>query len=214
MTDTNDLLEHADVSGTIQQTALPEQPFDPKKFVPVERFNGLQGSVQKLSTENKDLKVKLQDISTERELLDAEYKDHKGYTEALIGNLKTEAEQNKNLATKTAHELEAMRKIILEYPELSSFYAKGLIRTEGLEGDKLTEFLTEYKQTLTGLQTQAKQEYGAGSTPAKPASTSSATASSSDLYSRLMQLSPSDPTYKEIQQQYFNLIREEQKKNG
>jgi len=194
----------SDDLGQPETTSTGGQSVDLSKYVPVERFNGLNGKVQQLVEELRDWKAKYAQLSgdkdTELATLKADMKKleaDKSQFETQVAELSAAREA---LTTERAS-LESnlsIAKLVMspDYAALAPFLVNGTLRTDGLEGEALTEYLNKFKADLESFGAQSKQRQSEGSSPPAPQGGGApATQSTEELYNTLMSMPTSDKAY-------------------
>ena len=108
-------------------------------------------------------------------------------------------------------ELELGRTIRLDFPVLTNLFDKGFLRTDGLQGDALTQYLTDFAAEQAELGDRQYRGNAAGSTPAAPAARQPANETADDLYDALMKLPPGHKDHDELMKRFLDLKRAAQK---
>lgn len=116
--------------------------------------------------------------------------------EEQLGQLKAERE-------KTDAQLERMRLVINEYPDLAPYEAKGLLRSD-LADDKLKEYLDEFRSLVVAQAQQAATSFASGATP-PPAGSDLSTLTETDIVNRMMELDSNSEDYRRLEQILINL---------
>lgn len=193
---TEDLPEQSTDSSDETRTATSQgqSGVDLDKFVPVDRFAGLQKKAQKVIDENRELKSKIQDLTQEYEgkILEASSAQKQALTKAE--KIEKELLEAKQALDGFKHREQVGRVIEEKFPSLARLHSKNLLRTEGLEGEDLESFLREYSETVEQLGTDKRRQQGSGATPPPPAG-APAQKSSDELYAELQRLRPGTEAY-------------------
>ncbi len=189
---------------------------DGAKYVPLKRFSGLQARFTELQSKH----------NSTVEQLNAQITEVQGELEALrLGHnaATSEVEQFKNLVSerdariseleskvsKATAAQERQKMIADNYPDLLSYEAKGLLRTD-IEGEDLTRYLDNFRTTLQGkVETEITQRVAGATPPSSRSASSTPSMSRADIIDKMMGLAGSrDPKDIEEFQRLEKLIDE------
>lgn len=130
------------------------------------KFTGLNKAHQRVLTEYNEFKGQYAAIETQANTFKTQAEELskvKAALEAERDALKAAREQAEQEAATSKRSLARMQ-TISQFPELAEYEAKGFLRVD-LEGDQLTGYLTEFRQTLVGQKKAAVQEQLKGALP-------------------------------------------------
>jgi chromosome segregation ATPase len=182
-----------------------------QRYVPIERYSGLQGKVQQLTNDVTSWKSKYTDISTEAESAKAEIQSkldtESAASQKLQGDLTALLEQKSELeASATAHQrkVDVLSLVMKDFPELAQGVAKDHYNLGTLEGDELVARLTEIKAERQSLLEAGSQQFSAGESPTTPNGGSSAAPQTTvdDLHQRYMNTPANDPNLQKHYQEW------------
>jgi len=191
---------------------------DGRKFVPFERYTGLQGPMQKKDQEIQRLRAQITELSEQRETevssikaeLDTLKQGSSGF-ETQIQELSTAKTGLEAQVAQFQRQLETNKLFLSEkYQPLIPSLEKGTLRLDGLEGDALTQYLDTFlaeRQTLLG---QNPAQTTAGGSPPPPAGGGRAEPTFEELRDQVMQMSPTDPKYTETFKAYMDALAKKQ----
>lgn len=190
---------------------------DGRKFVPIERYNGLQGPLSRKEQELRDIKAQLHDFTQQRETevaglkaeLEAFQKGNSDFDAQIkeLNEYKAQAEQQ--LKALNA-QLETNKLFLSEkYQPLIPSLEKGVLRLDGLEGDALTQYLDNFLADRQALLENGQQQRQAGGSPPPPAGGATADQTPEQLLERVMSTPPTDPKYSELLQSYKDALKKQ-----
>lgn len=131
-------------------------------------YNGLDGNFKKVKSERDSFETQLKDVSEQYE---GKIKTLEIERDGLKTTTTTKAQEIETLQkshTAAIDELEVLRTVMIDFPDLAPVYAKGLIRPGGLKGEELKTFLSQWKETLGELGASLSQNHSSGTTPPSP----------------------------------------------
>lgn len=161
------------------------------------RFNGLQGTYQR---EQQKWKSDADTLTGMKSTLDAITAEKTGL-QSLVDDLNVRFSTLQTEREVESNNLERMKIVVEEFPQLTSFLTKGLI-PDG-NGDELRQKLKSLSETVTSLKDQVIDEFRAGGSPPQPPRPKTET-KKSDLQVQLMEafrnndLTTYDRLYNEI----------------
>lgn len=183
------------------------------KFVPVDRFNGLNNLVQKLTDEKRglqaqvtelngthtqaaaELQSQLKELSTAKTTLEQQIAELNGQTQTLSGEKE-----------KLSGELNVTKLFLTDkFAPLASSYAKGTINLKGFDSQEdvetyLASILDERQQLLA----QTVEQQSAGTSPSSPQGGSNAIdLNTAQLAAKLASLPPNSPEYQPTYQAWM-----------
>jgi uncharacterized protein YukE len=174
------------------------------------QYAGLQGHTQKLTNELNDAKSQISSLTQNYE---AQISDFKSQMEGLNKKF----EEATGQVTTLNNELGSMRHrshvsevIAKEFPNLMSAHMTGLLRTEGLQDEDLSNYLKTFSQFLSQSREADVSNFLSGilpPTPSTPPAGSGGGGSVQDLSNRLMNLTPDTEEYNQTMQQYVAALQ-------
>lgn len=151
-----------------RKPASKSKPADSDETDWQSKFNGMKGTAEKYRREVVTLKENLEKAN--QRLSELELNSGSRITE-LTTELETarkQATESTTLAQKLQREGELGKMIRQKYGAISDLYDDGLLRTEGLEGDALTEYLDRMVTKVGELADAKNRNTHSGSTPPPP----------------------------------------------
>lgn len=128
------------------------------------QYLSAQGNLTQAVNDRKKLEADLEALSVNSEKTKGEILAEKQTLEdAIKAKQSSETELQKQLSSKDA-ELEVMKLIVTDYPELAEWYGKGRIRTD-LSGDALKSHLDGWKADIAAGQLVSKRRDGVSPNP-------------------------------------------------
>lgn len=134
-----------------------------------DKYNGLQGHAATMKKERDQLLAEKHDLSQKLEGINLEYSTVKTDLEGKYTQAQKLLQEKEVLATKLQNDLAVSTLIVTEFPALGTLAAKGLLRTEGLQGDELKQYLANLHTELTANQQNAVNRTLQGALPPSPA---------------------------------------------
>lgn len=132
------------------------------------QYDGREGYIKTLTKDKEDATHQATQLST-----DFEKFKNESYNPiaSQFDQIKAAKEQLEGTVGQTKAELETLRLVSTEFPDLAKYVAKGMINPNGKQGDELRQFLTDWKTEFESLGVQNTQQRNAGSAPPPPATT-------------------------------------------
>lgn len=114
------------------------------------------------------------------------------------------------LETKSAtaqRQLDTARLIIKDYPDLASAWAKGLLVTDNLEGNTLSEYLDGWREELGSREKSARRDTVTGKTPERPTPAQPTShREPGEIWSEMARLRPGTPEYQRLYNEYIAAV--------
>lgn len=206
-------MEPNDQNGAGSQSANQQSSDDGSQLTYgqlLSKYNGLRGYV------DRTLKPKLEqletDMAAQAEAHETEAAQLRSQLSIATKDLKI-AEVGLKDALGNAENLsreKTVRDLIdQKYPGLRKAYTKGVLRVDGLEGDELEAYLSDFAEFSGQEQQEALDDALEGSTPPAPQGTAGGE-TLEDLSDKLFSMTPDDPKYEATEKAYLEAVRASQ----
>lgn len=165
-TDGDTTPQAGDPGNTPTQTPAPETPVNWEA-----KFYGLKGNVDKLKAERDEYKHQFEELTgTHTQIITehVELNKSKQTLEQQLTSITSERDTYKSAAEKLQHENEVLLLVSTEFKGLAEDFAAGRLRTDGLTGDALKDYLKGWHDRLQGVQQNAHQDALKGAAPPIP----------------------------------------------
>lgn len=179
------------------------------------RYSGLQGNFQQLQTQRSELEQRISELESQNQQYIQQTEGERATANQQVTQLQTEREklQEELDALKSEHaslsQFKQLSSVIAnDYPELSGLHAKGLLRTDGLEGDDLTNYLDAIRGEFASTSQRAVEIHRKGATPERPVPAGDQSIDLDNQRQKLLKgvLQPGSKEYKEAYTRYLEEI--------
>ena len=172
------------------------------------KYDGLQGYARQQRTAAETWQAKFNGLSNEHEAAIADRDARIQDLEKQVQSLTSQTQELTGTKEKLEKHQAIGKKVRTEFPELSELFEEGLLRTEGLDGDDLEQYLSSLAEKLRGQLGNAVRQTLRGAVPPRPAG-QRASQSVDELFDALYRLSPESPDYQKVLQEYEQAVRAE-----
>lgn len=171
------------------------------------KYDGQSGFLTQVKGQLEEAKSQIAALTGEYEEKVTTVSAERDTLTSQLAEIQSSFEQAQARLTALEHHQEVGGVIQEKFPGLAKAHSKGLLRTDGLEGEELESYLQNWNEMLSATADDAANQLLDGATPPTPTGTDKGGMTAQQLEDQLMTMDPNDPNYSKVETEWMEKLR-------